>query len=307
MQIFTTTLNQMLVMFTFIALGFILNRKKLLPVNAAGVLSKLETYAFLPCLTFTTFYKYFTYENIKTKWVIIVAGFGVLCIAFALSFVLTKIFGQKGYMACIYRYSFTCANFGFMGNAVVLGVFGESVLFDYMMFTIPFNMFVYSYAVQTLKPNYDGKGINLKGFINPIFISIILGAVFGLLNLKLPTFLLKTISESGSCMSPIAMLLTGFVIGAYSLKKLISAKIIYVASFIRLILLPLFFVIALRLLSVNEDIVLLALCATAMPLGLNTVVFPAAYGGDTTTGASMALISHALSVITVPIMFGILL
>ncbi|HAY97711.1 MAG TPA: permease, partial [Ruminococcaceae bacterium] len=47
------------------------------------------------------------------------------------------------------------------------------------------------------------------------------------------------------------------------------------------------------------------LCATAMPLGLNTVVFPAAYGGDTTPGAGMALVSHLISVITIPVMFSI--
>lgn len=35
----------------------------------------------------------------------------------------------------------------------------------------------------------------------------------------------------------------------------------------------------------------------------NTVVFPAAYGGDTTPCASMALISHVMSIIIIPIMF----
>ena len=38
-------------------------------------------------------------------------------------------------------------------------------------------------------------------------------------------------------------------------------------------------------------------------LGLNTIVYPAAYGGDTKTGASMAMISHVLSVITIPLMY----
>ena len=39
------------------------------------------------------------------------------------------------------------------------------------------------------------------------------------------------------------------------------------------------------------------------PLGLNTIVYPAAYGGDTKTGASMTMISHVLSVITIPLMY----
>ena len=41
-------------------------------------------------------------------------------------------------------------------------------------------------------------------------------------------------------------------------------------------------------------------------LGLNTVVFPEAYGGNPETGASMALISHTLCVITIPIMYSVM-
>ena len=54
----------------------------------------------------------------------------------------------------------------------------------------------------------------------------------------------------------------------------------------------------------DKDIIRVALCATAMPLGLNTVVFPAAYGGDITPGAGKVLISHLISIITIPIMFS---
>ena len=47
----------------------------------------------------------------------------------------------------------------------------------------------------------------------------------------------------------------------------------------------------------------LALICFATPLGLNTIVYPAAYGGETKTGASMAMISHTLSVVTIPLMY----
>ena len=42
-----------------------------------------------------------------------------------------------------------------------------------------------------------------------------------------------------------------------------------------------------------------------MPLGLNTVVVPAAYGKDTSVPAGMALVSHALSVVTIPLVFSV--
>ena len=58
--------------------------------------------------------------------------------------------------------------------------------------------------------------------------------------------------------------------------------------------------------AIDNTAVILLFFAYATPLGLNTIVFPEAYGGDPKTGASMALISHTLCVITIPIMFALI-
>lgn len=305
MQVFTATLNQMLVLFIFMALGFFLNKKRLLPLDDSVVLSKLETYAFVPCLVFSVFCKYCTVENFKQKWTYMLYGAAVMAVSLPIGIVLAKFFAKDGYLKKIYTYSFAVANFSFMGNAVVLGVFGEKVLFDYMIFTLPLNLYVYSIGTASLIPTEKGGKLSVKTFVNPIFIALILGAVCGLLSVPLPKFITTAISSAGACMSPLAMLLTGFVIGEYSLKTLASDKKVYLASVIRLIILPSTFMAVLLLLKTDKDIIRVALCATAMPLGLNTVVFPAAYDGDTTPGAGMALVSHLISVITIPVMFSI--
>ena len=307
MQVFSATLNQMLVLFIFMAMGFFLNKKRLLPLDSSTALSKLETYLFVPCLVFSVFYKYCTVENFKQKSVYIIYGTAIMAVSLVIGIFLAKLFAKDGYLRKIYTYSFAVANFSFMGNAVVLGVFGEQVLFDYMIFTLPLNMYVYSIGTASLKQSPDGKAekISLKDFINPIFIALVLGMILGLAAVPLPKFLTSAITSAGNCMSPIAMLLTGFVVGNFSIKQLIKNKLVYFASAIRLIILPALFMLVLLALKTDNDIIRVALCATAMPLGLNTVVFPAAYGGDTTLGASMALISHVISVITIPVMFAI--
>lgn len=307
MDVFSATLNQMLVLFLFMALGFFLNKKKLLPMDDSVVLSKLETYLFVPCLVFSVFYKYCTVENFKQKSVYILYGTAIMALSLVIGVFLAKVFAKDRYLRKIYTYSFAVANFSFMGNAVVLGVFGEEILFDYMIFTLPLNLYVYSIGTASLRPDEEGKKISLKAFVNPIFIALLLGAVCGLCSLPLPSFVTSAVSSAGACMSPLAMLLTGFVIGEYRLKTLASNKKVYLASLIRLILLPTVFMLVLIALKTDKAILRAALCATAMPLGLNTVVFPAAYGGDTTPGASMALISHLISVVTIPIMFAIFL
>ena len=228
MQVFTATLNQMLVLFIFMALGFFLNKKRLLPLDDSVVLSKLETYAFVPCLVFSVFYKYCTVENFRLKWTYMLYGAAVMAVSLPIGIILAKFFAKDGYLKKIYTYSFAVANFSFMGNAVVLGVFGEEILFDYMIFTLPLNLYVYSIGTASLIPTEGGKKISAKTFINPIFISLILGAVCGLSAVPLPKFITTAIQSAGACMSPLAMLLTGITIAKINLKTTFKNIEIYI-------------------------------------------------------------------------------
>ena len=69
---------------------------------------------------------------------------------------------------------------------------------------------------------------------------------------------------------------------------------------------PVAFLAVLVLLGIDALIIKMCLFAYATPLGLNTVVFPTAYNKDASTGASMALISHTLCVVTIPLMYALL-
>ena len=116
-------------------------------------------------------------------------------------------------------------------------------------------------------------------------------------------FILKALDNAGNCQGPVAMVLAGFVIGGYNLKELIVNKKVYIVTLFRLVIIPAVIMILLKLLGINDEKMTLALIAFATPLGLNTIVFPAAYGGDTKTGAAMTVISHTLSVISIPLMY----
>ena len=157
-------------------------------------------------------------------------------------------------------------------------------------------------------PRGEKKQSFLKNLCNPIFLSILLGAVLGLSGLseQIPGFIRTTISSCSACMGPLAMILTGLVVGSYDFFSLLKNKKIYLATLLRLVVLPMLFIGFLLLLRADKLVLVLTLFAFGTPLGLNTVVFPAAYGGDTSTGASMAMISHTLCVVTIPLLYALL-
>ena len=306
MAIFTSSLNQMAFLFAVILVGYIIARLNVVNRDAATILSKLENYVFMPALVLSSFMKRMTYKTLKTSWQYLLLGFMVIVVSSLLATLISKAFPGEEYERKIYTYGLAFSNFGFMGNAVVSALFPD-LFVNYLIFTLPFNFVLYTWAVPNLLiPSKGGKrGFikRLKSLLNPLFFALITGSVIGLSGLTMPSFFTEAASSLGGCMSPVAMLLTGITIASMDLGKMFKKVPVYFASLIRLLVLPIAGIFLLKLTGLPRMLSLCAVCTLAMPLGLNTIVFPEAYGRDASLGASMALISHILSCITIPFVF----
>ncbi len=75
MAIFTSTLNQLMFLFSLILTGYYLAKKKHIPQNLAMVLSRLENMLFIPGLVMGTFIENFTVERISSAWKILLVSF----------------------------------------------------------------------------------------------------------------------------------------------------------------------------------------------------------------------------------------
>ena len=306
MSVFLTTLNQIAFLFGFIVIGFILVKIKVLPENSAAVLSKLENTIFIPALVMGTFIENFTLERIGATWKLLSVSFIIAFITIPFAILVSKLVTKDKYIQKIYTYGLSFSNFGFMGNAVVSSLFPD-VFFEYLIFTLPLWMLIYIWGVPRLLIADSGKKHtfteSMKSFVNPMFIAMLIGMLIGLSRINLPEWTMSLINVSGDCMSPIAMILTGVVVSSISLKLNVR---IYIVSIIRLIIMPALFVSVAAFFKIPETTYICALCSLAMPLGLNTIVIPSAFGKDTTVAAGMAVISHLLSCITIPLIFSII-
>ena len=244
-------------------------------------------------------------------------GFVITLFAILLSYPLSKLFVrdskvslEKSYERNIYKYALTFANYGFVGNYLVLGVWGEDFFFKYSLFVFLLGILCSSWGLSILIPKKDGESLFAtikKTFTAPPLLALIIGMLVGLSGLSkfVPDFMLKTFESAGKCQGPVAMLLAGIIIGGYDIKRLLSNKKVYIASLLRLIVIPATMILILKALNISDEIMTLTLVAFACPLGLNTIVYPATYGGETITGASMTIISQIFSIITLPLMYYI--
>ncbi len=325
LQTFLSTLQPMLTLFLFISLGFLLAKTKILPENSGKVFAKILTYAVCPALSFTSMAQYFTVDTFNTHLFNLILGAIGLVLAISLSLLLARFFvkDKKAYELGVYKYALTFGNMGYVGDPVVISLFGIQGLAFYKIIGLPFSIAIYSWGVSILVPKGEKKKSLIKSLLNAPTIGLFVGMFFGITGLgkllySTPglKFVTDTLSGLASCMGPIAMLLAGVTIARFDFKKMLTNKKVYVATILRLIVLPtilIAFVFGVKCLlnlafnlNLDNSFLFLFFFAVSTPLGMNTIVFPEAYGGDPSTGVSMTLISHVLCVITIPLMFALL-
>ena len=306
--LFLSTLSPMLMMFSCLVIGYLLSKFKILPDNAATVLSRLSLYAFLPALNISTLMKYGTVAVLKGQGHYVIISLVLILVAIAISYPLSRLFYKEGYQRNIYKYALTFGNFGYIGNAVVSMVLGEEALFTFVLFTVPLSIACNSWGLGLMIPKDKLTGSPVKRVLTPPVIAMAVGFLLGITNAQtvMPAFVTDTLTGLKGCLGPVSMVLTGCVVAKYNVFGLLKDPKVYIASIFRLLILPALFAAVLLLLKLDSNIVLMALFAYATPLGLNTVVFPSVYGEDPSTGASMAIISCTLSVVTIPLLYSVI-
>ncbi len=315
----TATLNPMLLLFFCIALGFVLHKTRILPDSAGQVMAKLENWVFCPALTFSTMVTFCTPATVSTHALNICLAAIALAVAIGIAAPLARVFvKKKSPERGVYAYALAFANSGYMGDPLVQMILGDSMLAYYKLYCLPLTIGIYTWGLSNLVPDGEKKSNPLKKIMNPSTIALFAGIAVGLsgAGAYMPTFISSALNSLKSCMGPVAMLLAGFTIASYNVGEILKNKKVYVATLLRLTLLPAIIVATLfgakELLSlwwnvsIGNSVLFLGFFSTASALGLNTIVFPEAYGGNPKTGASMALISHTLCILSIPLMYALM-
>lgn len=212
------------------------------------------------------------------------------------AYLVPKFFNEK-YQQNIIRYALTVPNSGYVGYPLIQSAYGDLMLLNAQLFTVPMTMYSNTEGYRLLT---NTNTISLKKIINPVMVAMIVGALFGLTDLELPAVVMKIVVSGSNCMGPISMLLAGITISDYDVKELLKNKTSYVIAALRLIFIP----VALCLILspfIHKDLLMIIVLIYSMPCGLNTIVFPKMIGEDCRLGASMAMISTVACLVTIPL------
>lgn len=303
MMVFEITAKQMILMFLFMAVGYFMMKKKKVPDNAASVVSKMLVMIFSTSLSFKTFATNLKPDTALEKLPLMAVSVGIVAVSFVIATLVARLISKDRMVRNIYIYSLTIPNYGYMGYPLVEAVLGEQMLLDFMIMAIPSGIFIYTVGMCMLHPNRE---FSLKKLLNPPMIGMAIGIVFGLCQWTLPDVILNATTSAANCMAPCAMLLTGFVLAKQPIKSMLVQKSSYAVSLLRLLGLPLLGFAVMRLIGLPQQAVILGTVFLCLPFGLNSVVFPEAYGGDSTQGARLCFLANIMALATIPTIFYLL-
>ena len=211
-------LQQMIVLFIYMILGYYGSRAGALDARAGKVLSWIVIHIANPALILNSAVgsdgKAAGRELVSTA-VIAVLMFAVLLIlAWFTPIVFRASEDEKG----IYKLMTTFNNIGFMGFPVIAAVYGNEALLYAAIFTLPFNVLIYTYGIAMVRgKDAEGEKFQWKRIFNIGVVSCLIAVVLYLSSASVPGFIRTAITGLSGLTGPLSMMVIGISLSAISL------------------------------------------------------------------------------------------
>lgn len=288
-------LQQTIIMFALMLLGLLLSRRGMITEQGSRDLSNVLLYAVIPCVILRSYMSEFSTEKLRAM------GLSALIavIAFAASIAVA-------YLTCGTRYrieNFAVAfgNAGFIGIPLVTAVFGPEAAFYVVSFSTFANLLQWTYGIVIISGKKETMNLRMV-FVNPVFISMVIGIALFVLQPTLPTVVTGTIGYIADGNTVLAMIILGYYLSKVQLRGLFADVRLYLFSALRLLVIPAVTILVfLPFPFARGEITLITLIAAATPIASSTAIFAQKFDQDYRRAVSYVCLSTILSVATLPL------
>lgn len=288
-------LQQTIIMFALMLLGLLLSRRGMITEQGSRDLSNVLLYAVIPCVILRSYMSEFSTEKLHAM------GLSALIavIAFAASIAVA-------YLTCgtrhrIENFAVAFGNAGFIGIPLVTAVFGPEAAFYVVSFSTFANLLQWTYGIVIISGKKETMNLRMV-FVNPVFISMVIGIALFVLQPTLPTVVTGTIGYIADGNTVLAMIILGYYLSKVQLRGLFADVRLYLFSALRLLVVPAVTILVfLPFPFARGEITLITLIAAATPIASSTAIFAQKFGQDYRRAVSYVCLSTILSVATLPL------
>ncbi|EKQ51272.1 MULTISPECIES: AEC family transporter [unclassified Clostridium] len=295
MEIISTIVGQVSIMYVLMAIGFIVYRKNLINEEGAKQISNLLVWVINPLIMLTRYQMNFSMEKLEELGI----SFLVSLCAMLIGFLIGKIIFKKNQR--IDKFAIGFANAGFIGIPLVTNLMGIDKVFFLSAYLVCFNILSYTYGIYMVSNNKNL--ITVKSvLLNPGIIAVAFGLLIFVSPVKLPSLFYDAFNLVGQTNTPIAMILLGTYIAKAELITLFNDRHAYFVAAIKLVVIPIIITVLFKFLPPYlVEIKKVVLIAMSTPVGLTVPMFSQMYGGDYEYGAKLVGLSTLLSLATIPV------
>jgi predicted permease len=243
-------------------------------------------------------------------------SFIIYTTAFPAAYLLTGLYRKANLRERgVHRFAMCFSNVGFMGFPVAESLLGRESLFMVSVYNIPFQLLAFSVgtimvagrAQATKGESFAASFIRtLRVGMNPAVLAAITGFVFFLLSVRIPEPLATAVSLLGDSTTPLSMALIGAVLANTRLGPVVGSPRLWFTTGYRLVLHPIAVLAIARTVGLSGLELAVPVLMAAMPVAANTTILAGVYGGDEVTASGLVFVSTAVSLLTIPILGGLI-
>lgn len=280
MENFILSFNVVTPLFLIMSLGYYLKYIKLLDKQTLNVMNSVCFKIFLPILLFFNIYQ----SDVKSSFnihLIIFSVSSIVILFIILCFLIPKIEKDNKKRGVMIQGIFR-SNFVIFGMPIATSIYGEGNIGTTALLIAVIVPLFNLLSVISLELFRDGE-INfkkiLKGIItNPLIIASAIGILFVTLNITLPTFVEKSISDIAKIATPLSLILLGGSFSFSHIKEYLKHTVIIVLN--KLIFVPLIFIPISIKLGFRGIELLTILLIFAAPVAVSTFQMSKQMDGD---------------------------
>ncbi|MDR2590045.1 MAG: AEC family transporter [Oscillospiraceae bacterium] len=299
-------LNQMVVLFVLLGIGFVVGKAKVLTKEGNRALTKVILFVALPCTILHSVLESKIDITVGDTMFFLLMSLLVFAIAFAIAIPIVYFTRGDKKNHGLLTYMSVFSNSGFMGFPVVIAIFGFASAFYVALFNIPFNVFSFSIGIMLIAGSKNGR-FNPKLLINPPLIASLLAIPIALTGFSTPHIISEAIKLTGNITTPGAMIVIGSTLSYIPLKKIFVEWRIAVITLLKLIVIPLVTWLILRQFISDPMMLGVLVVISGMPTAAQSAMLAVQYDGNEQIASAGVFITTLLCGITVPLIVYLLL
>lgn len=299
---FNIVLNQVIILFVILVVGFVAGKAKIMDETATNRLSDLLLFVTSPLMVFNSFFIELTRERlINILWVL-----GSAATMFVVSILLSKAiyskFNEK--LNPVLRFTAIFSNCGYMGLPLLKALFGDEGVFFGSFYNVCFYFVLWSYGYLMFGGTGTKKELAKKALLNPSMVAIYCGLVFFFTGTSLPTPVRDGLQYVGNMTMPISMLIIGGVMSTSNLLKVFTDWRVYLSAAVRLLVMPALAMGLVILIGAPTLPGAVVVTALAMPCAATTTIFSEKFNKDAIFASKCVTVSTLFCILTVPIIIA---